>query len=320
LLKKREEDLVERERTLGKAVAVAEKEKTALEEAVAAFEKDWATGYGDTSPSDVLHLNVGGTKIAVLRETLTSIPGSKLASEFSGRWDDSNAHDREGNFFIDQPSPLFELMVNYLRDMACLTSPNAPSLKSPIFTKMSTVTKSRFLRMLDHYGMVLGIYPVEIRPCSASSKVEYRDDLHVNAKEWATFQIVAKGHKSTIKSFEVTIHKVEKARIGKLCRRTGHNVENYYEKGVGEMQNSVALDCCRSVMLLNGTIIPIDGTCKEGSTIRCEDQGQNWYIDGQLVASTNPADKVAVVNSLGGFPAISAKGSFCVSNVEYYLS
>jgi hypothetical protein len=321
LLKKREEALFERLRSLEEAVAAFEKERLrSLEEAVAAFEKD-------PSPSDVLRLNVGGTKMAVLRETLTSIPGSKLASEFSGRLDDSIARDRDGDFFIDQPFPLFELMANYLRDRACLTSPNAPPLTSPDFKEMSTVTKAGFLRMLDHYGMILGIYPVEIQPCSGTIEVEYRDALHVNASDWATFQIVAKGHELTIKSFEVTIHKVEKARVGivrsriDVARKCARSIEDFHAKGVGEMENTVALDCCRSVMLLNGTIIPIDGTCKEGSTIRCEDHGQKWYIDGELVASANPFDKVAVVKLtfLSGFPAISAKGSFCVSKVEYCL-
>ena len=41
--------------------------------------------YGNTGPSDVLHLNVGGTAIAVLRRTLTSVENSMLASKFSGR-------------------------------------------------------------------------------------------------------------------------------------------------------------------------------------------------------------------------------------------
>jgi hypothetical protein len=310
LLKKRQKILVERER--------------ALEEAVAAFQKEKTTVCGDASPSDVLHLNVGGTKMAVLRRTLTSVPGSMLASKFSGRWDESMERDREGNFFIDQPFPVFELMVDYLRDAACQT-PNAPPLTSPDFTKISAVTKPRFLRMLEYYGMVLGIHPAKIDLYSTiPSKVEYGGDLSVtNVNDWATFGIVAQGHSLVIKSFEVTIRKVGRAQIGwRHSAVPSSSIAG--TKGVGEIGDTVALDCCRSVMLVNGTPHPIEGTCKEGSTIRCEDRGKKWYIDGRLVASTNQADNVTLVDgsliSSKGLPAISAKGSFCVSDVEYQLA
>jgi hypothetical protein len=106
--------------------------KYLVEHEFAAFENEKTAVCGDAAPNDVLHLNVGGTKMAVLRRTLTSIPGSMLASKFSGRWDESMERDREGNFFIDQPFPVFELMVNYLRAKACQT-PNAPPLTSPDF-------------------------------------------------------------------------------------------------------------------------------------------------------------------------------------------
>jgi hypothetical protein len=126
----------------------------------------------------------------------------------------------------------------------------------------------------------------------------------------------------TIKSFEVTIRKVERAQIG--WRSSGVVTSAIAgTTGVGEVASTVALDCCRSVMLVNGTIIPIDGRCKDGSTIRCEDRGNKWYVDGRLVASTNQADSVTLIawnmTGMQGVPAISAKGSFCVSDVEYHL-
>jgi hypothetical protein len=311
LLKKRQKDLVERER--------------ALEEAVAAFQKEKTTVCGDASPSDVLHLNVGGTKIQVLRRTLTSVPGSMLTSKFSGRWDESMERDRDGNLFIDQPFPVFELMVTYLRAKACQT-PNAPPLKSPNFNN-STVRKEDFLRMLEYYGMVLGIHPVKIELYSKiSNKVEYGGDLGItNSSDcWASFGIVAQGHSMVIKSFEVTIRQVERAQIG---WRNSSYVETSEiaggTHGIGEIPSTVALDCCRSVMLLNGALIPIDGRCKDGSTIRCEDGGNKWYVDGRLVASTDQADNVTLiewnVTGVVEVPAISVKGSFCVSDVEYRL-
>ena len=71
VLEEREKELEAREQKLRKA-----------EEA---FETERHADYGDTAPNDVIHLNVGGTKVATLRRTLTSISGSMLASRFSGR-------------------------------------------------------------------------------------------------------------------------------------------------------------------------------------------------------------------------------------------
>jgi hypothetical protein len=112
-----------------KQLALAEKEHE-LERKSAALERDKSSFLMDKSPSDVLHLNVGGTCIAVLRRTLTSVEDSMLASRFSGRWDDSLEKDRDGNFFIDQPIELFLPMVNYLRAKTCVT-PLGPPVKSP---------------------------------------------------------------------------------------------------------------------------------------------------------------------------------------------
>jgi len=52
----------------------------------------------ETGTSDILHLNIGGTKTTVSRRILTSIPGSMPATKFSGGWDDSIEKDKDGDF------------------------------------------------------------------------------------------------------------------------------------------------------------------------------------------------------------------------------
>ena len=54
-----------------------------------------ATTVGPPDSSDVLllRLNVGGTKMEVVRRALTILEDSRLASRFSGRWDDSIEKD-----------------------------------------------------------------------------------------------------------------------------------------------------------------------------------------------------------------------------------
>jgi molybdopterin-biosynthesis enzyme MoeA-like protein len=50
--------------------------------------------------SEVISLNVGGTSLAVLRSTLTSVEGSMLAGMFSGRWESSLVKDKHGDVFV----------------------------------------------------------------------------------------------------------------------------------------------------------------------------------------------------------------------------
>lgn len=139
LLKKRQLDLQQRERELDKKTA--------------ALKKDCSSFLMDKSPSDVLHLNVGGALIAVLRRTLTSVEDSMLSSRFSGRWDDMLEKDRDGNFFIDQPVELFLPMVNYLRAKSCETPLSHP-VKSPQLKSYDD--RQDFYRMVEYFGMTLG--------------------------------------------------------------------------------------------------------------------------------------------------------------------
>ena len=135
-----------------KQLALREKEH-AIEKRAAALERDKSSFLLDKSPGDVLHLNVGGKCIAVLRRTLTSVEDSMLASRFSGRWDDSIEKDRDGNLFIDQPIELFEPLVNYLRAKACET-PLGPPVKSPYLSNYDD--RQDFYRMCEYFGMTLG--------------------------------------------------------------------------------------------------------------------------------------------------------------------
>jgi hypothetical protein len=52
--------------------------------------------------SEVISLNVGGTRLDVLRSTLTSVEGSMLAGMFSGRWESSLVKDKHGDVFVSR--------------------------------------------------------------------------------------------------------------------------------------------------------------------------------------------------------------------------
>ena len=135
-----------------------EKREAELKDREEKFERERTANYGDTKPSDVLHLNVGGKNMSALRKTLTQVEGSMLAARFSGRWDNSIEKDENGNFFVDQNFELFEAMVDHLRNEANET-PFYPAY-SPKFQDQDK--RMAFYRMVEYYGMTQGIYPVKL--------------------------------------------------------------------------------------------------------------------------------------------------------------
>jgi len=228
LIRQRVKQLEEREREAEELKRVIEQENPCL-------------GH----PSDVLHLNVGGTRIDVLRRTLTSVEGSMLASRFSGRWDDSLEKDADGNFFIDQPIELFLPMVNYLRARACMT-PRVPFVKSP---KVSGELYTDFMGMLEYYGMTLGVYPFEIKQVygNSDSQVSGYPEYEVNTEQRTLFQLLpCKGnHNSSVKSFEVTFGRLSTAQVGWMVSYENLELDDQ-TSSVGGVEGSIGIDCVRS--------------------------------------------------------------------------
>jgi len=274
-LKKKQQELERREQDLQRALLSLHRDRAEL-------------GFGDRSSSDVLHLNVGGTNICVLRRTLTLVEGSMLASRFSGRWDDGLEKDRDGNFFIDQPIELVLPMVNYLRAKACDT-PLGPPLKSPHLKDYEM--RQEFYRMVEYFGMTGGIYPCVIelyRGDANSAEISDFPDYSVVSREWSTFTVQIQGHDREITSFEVVLGNVERAQIGWINEaKYVENLSNDPNNGVGEEANSLALDCCRGGLLNQGEFTKLEGLkIGAGSVIRCEQKGHRWLVDNKLVVSS----------------------------------
>lgn len=186
-----------------------ERQRRALEEEREHF------GASKGSEYDVMHLNVGGERIDVLRMTLVSIEELMLASQFSGCWDDSLVKDRDGNFFIDQPMELFRPLVNLLRakvyDVSSSLEPKAPpSLKA---FKNDKDKLQDFLRMCDYLGVTHGVYPFAFEQLATSSKAEEGEKIPkdyfpcVDIVTWQSRTLFLKpsNHKARVKAFEVRI-------------------------------------------------------------------------------------------------------------------
>lgn len=256
------DDMISLDETLANLTLVLKQKQKSLEEREVALEKATATlnrgrseVFGDKSDSDVLHLNIGGDRLTVLRRTLTSVEGSMLASRFSGRWDESLEKDQDGNFFIDQPIELFRPMINYLRAKACVT-PLAPQVVSP--HPKDYELRQDFYRLVEYFGMTPGVYPtiIELYQQGEPGSAEFGSapDCFVKSKEWSTFTVQTQGHKREITSFEVVLGNVERMQIGwinesRYVENLSDNPNPNDHNGVGEEENSLALDCCRGGFL-----------------------------------------------------------------------
>lgn len=280
---------------LRKKQQALEEREIAIERATAALNRDRSQVFGDKSDSDVLHLNVGGDRLAVLRRTLTSVEGSMLASRFSGRWDETLEKDQDGNFFIDQPIELFRPMINFLRAKACET-PLGPPIKSPYIRDYEL--RQDFYRLVEYFGMTPGIYPTVIelhRGEPGSARIGTFPDCFVKSSEWSTFTVLNQGqHNREIISFEVVLENVERMQIGWINEsRYVENLSEINKNGVGEEENSIALDCCRGGLLnqvssINGAVCEMlvlvslkCDSCMSTSSGRVYQVGRSFFPCGQ---------------------------------------
>jgi len=281
-----------------------------------------SNGEGDRIPSDVLSLNVGGTLVSVLRKTITAVPGSMLATRFSGRWDDNSEKDSNGNFFIDQPFELFGPIIDYLRKKRCHTA-FAPPLKSPEAKHFGGDHDKYldFLRVVEYYGMSQAIFPVRVEALFDYEWSQREPDESAGISittEWNIFKLVIDGHSRKIRSFEITIGKVKNMQIGWVTPHVWNNLN-----GVGETVQTIGIDCNKKGLIQAGHFTPIAETftmdLPVGAVIRCENRGAQWYIDGQLIFS---ADEFPMESELDkrifhdGIPAFCGGGDWHVSLFE----
>ena len=304
--------------TLTNALSEREKDLEAREEKLkqlqARSKNERSNPYSGASPSDVLHLNIGGTSIALLRRTLTFFPDSMLGSKFSGRWDDSIEKDEHGHFFIDQEYSLFIYIIRYLRHLA-----NGAELKTPDLDALCSHegrnATEELNQMVEYYGLTNAFYPTKLTACLRLDPIDELGLKQANTEKWNSFLLALNGHKKRVKTYEVTLGTVKRVQIGWYSQYM--NFEVSPDSGVGDLPGTFALDLTRSSFLVNGQSTHIDQIeHSEGTVVRSEDYGKVWYVDGNLVAPVSK-DKWYDQNYYGSFsPCISIRGAFEVTLVE----
>jgi hypothetical protein len=166
----------------------------------------------EPSPNDVLTLNVGGScTVQVLRRTLTVIDGSKLASQFSGRWENSLIRDANGHVFIDQDSRLFVPLIHYLRakvNEETAMSYHKPPLSVQDFDGNATLFRD-YLGMLDSLGLYDVLYPIricDIMDSTAPLLPFHPMGVHMGSQETPKYYVLEVAHdveETVITSFEI---------------------------------------------------------------------------------------------------------------------
>lgn len=126
-----------------------------------------AEGGGDGDPrGDMVTLDVGGTRMRVQRQVLTQFPDSRLATLFSGRWDDGDDNNKncviaeanDGRFFMDVSMKIFEPLVDMLR-MRFYHPESGPKFVTMQDLGGNEWDYQRFLTLLDYYGVAEALYP-----------------------------------------------------------------------------------------------------------------------------------------------------------------
>ena len=249
-------------------IQLDEREEALRRERKAFEEEKKIHGAGNGKCSDVLHLNVGGTRMDVLRRTLTQVDGSMLQSKFSGRWDDSFERDRDGNIFIDQPPDLFETLVDYFRrknnESAGTSSPSQPLSMKNRFKDDSRWRD--FINMLEYYGVTHFVVPITIKRFDDGSMQKPTEittfyvGKEVTSKSFSAFRFESD---MDIASFEVRLESCDSDfDIGWTSRYHPqvNTASNSYPPRVGMYAQSLGLDLKRFEKHKGGLVEFLDRT------------------------------------------------------------
>lgn len=283
----------------------------------------YCDSYGDTKPCDVLHLNIGGKRLDVLRRTLCSVEDSMLATKFSGRWEDSLEKDRDGNIFINQEYSLFKAMVDYLRNKEMETE--AYPVPPP---KFDGTSKQDFYRMLSYYGMLFAIYPLKLNPDEkypperAMVSTSADGTTVIETKSFCAFKFSPYEHGkcNALTSFEIKLGDVERCEVGLEM------VDECYQ----ESSFSITTNCDERDEMKNYSfdISETDYTnyyheeinVSKGTTIRVVDL-RTWIIGKTTVASDDIRSNFSIrrpdAAAYDTYFNISVHGQVTLTNFKY---
>lgn len=261
----------------------------------------------------IVRLNIGGTKIAMLRETLCFVEGSLLENMFSGKSDGNMVRDGSGAYFIDQPIELFQPLVDFLRSKAYEDSELGPTPPpaSEDFTSMRMY--KQFLRLVDYYGITTCMFPVKC--VSLEQDCGFKAEAKGNAlycssifKRVRTY-IFPQEHNRTIRSFDVRIVSEgdDKFRFGWTKSADGvivfdatrgmvYDIPSNAHRGTKDPSETEAL----AVDLKAGTVL----TCRNA------ERSYKWIVEGKMVG-------ICAAKSDYTYPCVAGQGNWVIENIQF---
>lgn len=291
--------------------------------------------YGATKGSDydVLHLNVGGNRIDVLRGTLTSVKDSVLESQFSGRWDNTLTKDRYGNFFLDQDYEIFLPLINFLRSKACESHTHVAPLTPPTLATFGNDQDKliQFLRMTEFYNMTHGLYPFEIDQVAAPAEHEdetipgtYSPGCNIVTKTSRFMFLRPSQHKCRVRSFEVRLGRnVAALQVGWI-HPNNYPGSHASPPFLNQLSDAVSVNAATSQTTVRasytGTIAGRTIGMEEGTVIRCNRLNYTFELndDASLIYPKNHTSGTSYSTpSDHHVPAMCGIGSWQITKVLF---
>lgn len=227
----------------------------------------------EDSHDDIIELNVGGKIMTTKRSTLCQIDGSLLATMFSGRWEGSMSHDKDGRVFLDFNPVHFGFILNYLREKI-ISSPDNPAT----LPKVPSNEVKMFSKLVEYLGL-----SSEMLPQMSESFKEHSQGIKL--EENGT--VAAFYSQEIEKSFVRRSGKV--SRLKTKCFTVPENEfvfgQNIYEDGIIRLQFGLNLKvgsagCKFKLGMVPSEVTPEQiSTCYNGETF-FHGWTMNWSLGG----------------------------------------
>ena len=155
--------------------------------------------------TDNIHLNVGGTEMYVLRDTLTQIKGSRLEVLFSGRWEDKLLRDEKGRVFMDLDARYFKKIVEYLHLLKADGEINQGT--RPDWPKLSNRNEQKVLEL---YIDFFRLNTADKGDCTSSSTVKPVKTNDERTESYDDLLDVVKNEAQELEKVEKNLDKMQK--------------------------------------------------------------------------------------------------------------
>lgn len=133
---------------------------------------------------DIIHLNVGGTKMTTTKSTLCQIRGSYLASMFSEGQEDRLKRDENGYIFLDFNPQHFSLILDYLRSKVVETRTDPAPVPIVAFENLKS-----FYHLVRRVGLAAQFPEKAVQEIKASGAFSFRSEkMRIEGKSGATLR------------------------------------------------------------------------------------------------------------------------------------